>query len=470
MSNNNKKVIVIGSGPGGYTAAFRAADLGCNVTLIEKDNQLGGVCLNRGCIPSKAYLHLSHIINDAKESEKFGVKFDKPNIDINKIYSWKDSIVNNLNNGIKKLAQQRNVKIINGLASFVSANKLSVRDNQNKKIIINFDYCIIATGSSPTQLKNINKNHSKIINSTQALSLKEIPKKMLIIGGGYIGLELGTAYQSFGSKITVAEFSSTLLSMADQDLVNPLSKILNQKFDNIFLSTEVINIEEKNNNVIATFKKNNEIFQDSFDIALISIGRTPNTRYLNLDSTGIKLDKRGFIPVNKKRRTIIPNIYAIGDITGDPMLAHKATHEGKIAAENISGLNVIFQPLSIPSVIYTNPEIAWVGHTEVELKNKKIDYNKATFPWSASGRAMTTGSTSGKTKILTSKDNSLILGVGICGTNAGELISEAMLAIEMGANIEDISLTIHPHPTLSETIANASEMITKTITDLYIKN
>jgi Pyruvate/2-oxoglutarate dehydrogenase complex, dihydrolipoamide dehydrogenase (E3) component, and related enzymes len=274
----------------------------------------------------------------------------------------------------------------------------------------------------------------------------------------------------FGSKITVAEFSSTLLSMADQDLVNPLSKILNQKFDNIFLSTEVVNIEEKNNNVIATFKKNNEIFQDSFDIALISIGRTPNTRYLNLDSTGIKLDKRGFIPVNKKRRTIIPNIYAIGDITGDPMLAHKATHEGKIAAENISGLNVIFQPLSIPSVIYTNPEIAWVGHTEVELKNKKIDYNKATFPWSASGRAMTTGSTSGKTKILTSKDNSSILGVGICGTNAGELISEAMLAIEMGANIEDISLTIHPHPTLSETIANASEMITKTITDLYIKN
>ena len=372
--------------------------------------------------------------------------------------------------GIETLAKQRKIKIINGLASFLSANQLSVKDNQNKQINIEFDYCIIATGSSPSKLKNFGNQYEKVINSTQALSLKKIPKKMLVIGGGYIGLELGTVYQSFGSQITLAEFSPNLLSMADQDLVNPLLKTLETTFENIFLSTEVIDLKEKNNMVSVTFNKNNKLFQDSFDMVLISIGRTPNIKYLDLDKAGIRTNTKGFIPVNEKRRTIIPNIYAIGDITGNPMLAHKATHEGKVAAENISGLNSIFKPMAIPSVIYTNPEIAWAGYTESELKNNKIKYNKAIFPWSASGRAMTTGSTIGKTKILTSKDNSKILGVGICGVNAGELISEAMLAIEMGANIEDIGLTIHPHPTLSETIANASEILTKTITDLYIKN
>ena len=470
MKNIGMKVVVIGSGPGGYTAAFRAADLGLNVTLIDKDKNLGGVCLNRGCIPSKAYLHLSHVISDASESKNFGVSFNEPIIDMNKIYSWKDSIVRNLNMGIETLAKQRKIKIINGLASFLSANQLSVKDNQNKQINIEFDYCIIATGSSPSKLKNFSNQYEKVINSTQALSLKKVPKKMLVIGGGYIGLELGTVYQSFGSQITLAEFSPNLLSMADQDLVNPLLKTLEKKFENIFLSTEVIDLKEKNNMVSVTFNNNNKLFQDSFDMVLTSIGRTPNIKYLDLDKAGIRTNTKGFIPVNDKRRTIIPNIYAIGDITGNPMLAHKATHEGKVAAENISGLNSIFKPMAIPSVIYTNPEIAWAGYTESELKNNKIKYNKAIFPWSASGRAMTTGSTIGKTKVLTSKDNSKILGVGICGVNAGELISEAMLAIEMGANIEDIGLTIHPHPTLSETIANASEILTKTITDLYIKN
>ena len=470
MKNIGMKVVVIGSGPGGYTAAFRAADLGLNVTLIDKDKNLGGVCLNRGCIPSKAYLHLSHVISDASESKNFGVSFNEPIIDMNKIYSWKDSIVRNLNMGIETLAKQRKIKIINGLASFLSANQLSVKDNQNKQINIEFDYCIIATGSSPSKLKNFGNQYEKVINSTQALSLKKVPKKMLVIGGGYIGLELGTVYQSFGSQITLAEFSPNLLSMADQDLVNPLLKTLEKKFENIFLSTEVIDLKEKNNMVSVTFNNNNKLFQDSFDMVLTSIGRTPNIKYLDLDKAGIRTNTKGFIPVNEKRRTIIPNIYAIGDITGNPMLAHKATHEGKVAAENISGLNSIFKPMAIPSVIYTNPEIAWAGYTESELKNNKIKYNKAIFPWSASGRAMTTGSTIGKTKVLTSKDNSKILGVGICGVNAGELISEAMLAIEMGANIEDIGLTIHPHPTLSETIANASEILTKTITDLYIKN
>tara|TARA_B100000941_G_scaffold233188_1_gene175708 strand:- start:11797 stop:13218 length:1422 start_codon:yes stop_codon:yes gene_type:complete len=469
-NNIKRKIVVIGSGPGGYTAAFRAADLGLDVTLIDKDKNLGGVCLNRGCIPSKAYLHLANVIHEADESKNFGVTFEKPKIDFKKIFKWKNSIVNNLNSGIETLASQRNIKVINGLASFLSANKLSVKDNQNKIININFDYCIVATGSSPSKL-NFSANESpNVINSTEALSLNEIPKKMLVIGGGYIGLELGSAFQSFGSRITVAEFSSRLLPMADKDLVNPLFKCLNNKFENIFLSTEVINLKEVKNMVNVEFKNNDIIFQDSFDKVLVSVGRTPNTKFLNLEKAGIKLSERGFIPVNDKMRTITPNIYAIGDIVGDPMLAHKATHEGKVAAENIAGHNSVFDPIAIPSVIYTNPEIAWAGYTESDLRNKKIKYNKGIFPWSASGRAMTNGHATGKTKILTSEDNSRILGVGISGSNAGELISEAMLAIEMGANIEDISLTIHPHPTLSETFANASEVLTKTITDLYIKS
>ena len=473
MNNNNhikRKIIVIGSGPGGYTAAFRAADLGLDVTLIDKDKNLGGVCLNRGCIPSKAYLHLSNVINEAEESKDFGVTFEKPKIDIKKIFEWKNSIVNNLNSGIKELANQRKIKVINGLASFLSANKLSVRDNQNKIINLNFDYCIIATGSSPTKLNFGSNDSCKVINSTDALSLNEVPKKMLVIGGGYIGLELGSAFQSFGSKITVAEFSSRLLPMADKDLVDPLYNSLKSKFKNIFLSTEVVGLKEINNMIEVKFKNNDLIFQDSFDKVLVSVGRSPNTKFLNLEKAGIKLNQRGFIPVNDKMRTITPNIYAIGDIVGDPMLAHKATHEGKVAAENIAGYNSVFDPIAIPSVIYTNPEIAWAGYTESDLRNKKIKYNKGIFPWSASGRAMTNGQAIGKTKILTSEDNSRILGVGISGNNAGELISEAMLAIEMGANIEDISLTIHPHPTLSETFANASEVLTKTITDLYIKS
>ena len=382
---------------------------------------------------------------------------------------WKNDIVNNLSNGISSLANQRNVNIINGKAKFISANKITVDDNQGKNIIIEFEYCIIATGSSPSKIKNIDVSDSLIINSTKALSLTEIPKKMLIIGGGYIGLELGTVYQSFGTKITIAEFFPELLSMADHDLVKPLYDSLKKKFSNIYLSTEVIDLKTDKNKVIATFKTNDKIYMDRFDIALISIGRSPNTKSLQLDKAGIKLDKKNFIPVNKKRRTIIPNIYAIGDITGNPMLAHKATHEAKVAAENIAGVSSYFEPISIPSVIYTNPEIAWVGQTESELKKSNIKYKRSIFPWSVSGRAMTTGTTIGKTKILSSEDNSEILGVGIVGHNAGELISEATLAMEMGANIEDIGLTIHPHPTLSETFANTAEMLSNTITDLYIK-
>ena len=469
LDNIDKKVVVIGSGPGGYAAAFRLSDLGCKVILIDKDSNLGGVCLNRGCIPSKAFLHLSHLIDETKKSSDKGLFFNKPTIDIKKINEWKNSIVSKLTSGIKVLSKQRKIEILNGVASFLSANKLSITDQQNKTIELNFDYCIIATGSSPSKIKNLDINHSLIINSTKALSPETIPKKMLVVGGGYIGLELGSVYQSFGTKITIAEYSSELLPMADQDLVKPLYKKLSEKFSNIHLSTEVKTLQPENNKVIATFQSKDKLYKDSFDKILISAGRSPNTKLLNLEKAGIKLNNKGFISVNKKLRTIIPNIYAIGDVIGNPMLAHKATHEGKCAAENIVGIDTIFEPMAIPSVIYTNPEIAWAGLTEKELNNNNIKFNKSIFPWSASGRAMTTDCIDGKTKILSSEDNTKILGVGIVGTNAGELISEAVLAIEMGASIEDISLTIHPHPTLSETVANASEILNKTITDLYIK-
>ena len=470
MNNSNKKkVVVIGSGPGGYTAAFRAADLGSEVTLIDKSINLGGVCLNRGCIPSKAFLQLSHIIDEADKSRFKGVLFDKPTIDISKVNNWKNDIINKLTSGIKSLSKQRNIKIINGIASFLSANRLCVKDKQNKIIEISFDYCIIATGSVPAKLGNIDVSHPLIINSTQALSPEKIPEKMLIVGGGYIGLELGSVYHGFGTEVTVAEYFSELLPMADKDMVLPLHNSLAEKFSNIYLSTEVTDLNPHDNKITATFKTKDKIYKNSFDNILISTGRIPNTASLNLDKAGIKIDKKGFIPVNSRLRTVIPNIYAIGDVVGNPMLAHKATHEGKCAAENISGFDSVFQPISIPSVIYTNPEIAWIGLTETELKNKKIKYNKSVFPWAANGRAMTMDSIEGKTKILTSENNSQILGVGIVGTNAGELISEAVLAMEMGATVEDISLTVHPHPTLSETFANAAEILNKTITDLYIK-
>tara|TARA_B100000965_G_scaffold94359_1_gene77047 strand:- start:858 stop:2276 length:1419 start_codon:yes stop_codon:yes gene_type:complete len=469
MKSNHSQLIVIGSGPGGYTAAFRAADLGLNVTLIDKSDSLGGVCLNQGCIPSKSLLHVSNIINSAENSKNLGVEFSKPNININKIQNWKNSIISNLGIGIKKLAKARKINIITGEAKFQSANEIIINDSQNKNIIITFDYCIIATGSSPQIIPNLNKSHPSILDSTAALNIKKIPEKVLIIGGGYIGLELGTVLDSLGSKVTIAEYLPSILSMADDDLVQPLYDTLINKFDNIYTSTEVTSLIPQNDDtVIATFKNNNKEFKDSYNNILISTGRTPNTSNLNINKTGIQLDQKGFIPVNIQRRTLIPNIYAIGDVTGNPMLAHKATFEAKVAAENIVGHNSIYDPVAIPSVIFTHPEIAWTGFTEKELNEKSIEYKKSDFPWSASGRALSVNAHIGKTKMLTNKSKTKILGVGIVGENAGDLISEATLAIEMQASPEDITLTIHPHPTLSETISNSSEILTNTITDLYI--
>jgi len=465
----NTELVVIGSGPGGYTAAFRAADLGVSVTLVDKSSSLGGVCLNRGCIPSKSLLHISKIINETKSSSDIGLSFNNPKIDIDKIHKWKNKIISNLNNGIDSLAKARKINVINGTAKFLSANELSIIDNQKKTISLTFDNCIVATGSKSTVIPTLNKKHPSILYSKDALNFIKVPNKLLVIGGGYIGLELATVFNSLGSKITIAEFLPSLLSMVDEDLIKPLVDEFTSNCDNIYLSTEVTSlIPQNDNSVVASFKQDDKEFKDVYDNVLICAGRSPNTEKLNLGKAGIQLDTKGFIPVNQQRRTLIPNIYAIGDVTGNPMLAHKASHEGKVAAEVIAGENSIYDPIAIPSVIYTSPQIAWAGLTEKELNEQSIKYNKAEFPWAANGRAMTMNATIGKTKILTNIDKTQILGIGIVGDNAGDLISEAMLALEMNAIPDDIGMTIHPHPTLSETIANASEILTGSITELYI--
>ena len=470
MMNNNKSydIAIIGSGPGGYAAAFRAADLGKKVVIIEKDKSLGGVCLNRGCIPSKALLHLAKIMEDAKSLKTSGISYKSPKLNLKEIRNWKNSVVSKLNTGINQLAKIRNVEIINGIAKFTSKNTLSISNNEDKKTIT-FTDCIIATGSKAISLPNITIDHQYILNSTSALNLQKIPKSMLIIGGGYIGLEMASIYHALGSEVTVVEFMPNILSGADQDLVRPLYRKLKKTYKNIHLSTKVVSTNIIDNSVEVIFKSNeNKEFNENFESVLVSIGRVPNTNNLGLNNIGISLSKDNFIPVNNSRRTIIPNIYAIGDITGNPMLAHKASHEGKVAAEVISGHKSSFEPGAIPAVIFTDPEIAWAGPTEAELTKKNIPYEKGEFPWAASGRAIAINSIQGKTKLLFDPETKKVISAGIVGPNAGDLIGEAILAIEMGADVEDIALSIHPHPTLAETIGNAAEVLNGTITDLYI--
>jgi len=468
MVETHYELIVIGAGPGGYAAAFRAADLGKQVLLVDKFDALGGVCLNRGCIPSKALLHLAKVIDDAKSVESLGVTFEPPTLDIDKIRTWKESVISQLNKGIAQMAKARGVFRATGTAKFLSENSIIVEESTGS-LIYTFDSCIIATGSRPSKIPTFPED-PRIISSTGALSLKDIPETLLVVGGGYIGLEMGSVYHAFGSKVTIVEFMPSLLPGADADLVKPLQKKLTADFNKIYLSTKVIDIIPENVSLTVHFETTNgEKFTESFDKVLVSVGRKPNTENLTLEKAGISLTDRGFIPVNDKRQTSINNIYAIGDITGDPMLAHKATHEGKVAAEVISGdESSSFDPKAIPAVIFTDPEIAWAGPTEAELKRDGIPYVKGEFPWQASGRAIALDRTEGKTKILADPETNKIIGIGIVGANAGDLISEGMLAIEMGADAEDIGLTIHPHPSLSETIANAAEMIEGTITDLYI--
>ena len=462
------EIVVIGAGPGGYAAAFRAADLGKQVLLIDRDNALGGVCLNRGCIPSKALLHISKVMSDAEHLSKMGVTYSKPAIDIDQVRAHKNKIVSQLNVGIAQMAKARKVDTIQGLAAFKSNSELNI-ETEDGHISISFDKCIIAAGSTSAMIPGVPSDHPSILTSKTALDLVDIPEKLLVIGGGVIGLELGQVYAALGSRVSVVEFLPTLLPGTDLDLVKPLQRKLKNQFESILVSSKVISVETNEDETLTVAIENDKgITRANFNKVLVSVGRKPNSNFLNLDSTDIEMNDFDFINVDVYQRTSIKNIFAIGDIAGNPMLAHKATHEGKIAAEVASGHPAAFDAKAIPSVVYTDPEVAWAGLTEIEAKEKNISYETGEFPWGASGKALAIGANQGKTKILFDPETKQVLGVGIVGPGAGDLISEGMLAIEMGADAEDIGLTIHPHPTLSETFAAAAEMFSGTITDLYI--
>jgi dihydrolipoamide dehydrogenase len=470
MTNKNKHfdVVVIGSGPGGYAAAFRASDLEMKVALIEKDEMLGGVCLNRGCIPSKALLHISQIIDEAHALEDKGIKFSTPKIELEKIRNWKNEVVGRLNKGIAQLAKTRKVQVFIGVAEFNSKNEIKIKC-RDKTEIISFDNAIIATGSRSAGIPGIPDDHPSVMTSKEALQLEEIPETLLVIGGGYIGLEMATVYSSLGSKVTIVEMLDSLLPGADKDIVRLLQHKLKKDFDQIIVKSKVLTVKpNKDTSLAVKIDNNGKTIEQKFAKVLVSIGRKPNTEDIGLEKIGVQLTEQGFINVDEKQKTNVLNIFAIGDVVGEPMLAHKATREGKVVAEVIAGLPAAFDAKNIPAVIFTNPEIAWTGLTETEAQAKGISYKKVEFPWGASGKAIATGQPVGKTKLLFNPDSGKLLGVSIIGAHAGDLISEGVLAIEMGANAEDISLTIHPHPTLSETFANAAEVFMETVTDLYI--
>lgn len=456
-------LVVIGAGPGGYTAAFRAADLGMKVVLVERSPTLGGVCLNIGCIPSKALLHVAKIIDDVDSMAKNGLNFGKPKIDTLALREWKNKIIGRLTNGLEHLAKQRNVTVINNRAKFDSSNRLKLDNNE----IIEFKKCIIAAGSETLTLPNSPKD-TRIVDSAGALELEPLPKRMLVVGGGIIGLEMACVYSALGTLINIVELTDTLMPGTDPDLVRVYKNIINKRYEKIMLQTKVVDMKPLKSGVKVTFERKKERFSAEYDLILVAIGRQANGDTLDLDKAGVTISNRGMIAVNKYMQTNIPHIFAIGDIVGDPMLAHKATHEGKVAAEVAAGKKSAFDARTIPSVAYTEPEIAWVGLTEIQAKKDDIPYEKAQFPWAASGRALSLGKEQGFTKLLFDKKNGRILGGGIIGSNAGDLIAEVGLAIEMGADAADISLTIHPHPTLSETIAFSAEAYEGTLTDLYI--
>jgi len=468
-SDEEYDVAVLGSGPGGYTAAFRAADLGLKVVLIERYTTIGGVCLNVGCIPSKALLHTAKVITDAEDTASHGVSFNQPKIDLDQLRNWKSNkVVKKLTMGLAQMAKQRDVKVIEGEGKFASSNQITVNLKDGAKKIIGFKSAIIAAGSQSSKIPNT-PDDERIMDSTGALELKDIPKKLLIIGGGIIGLEMGTVYEALGSEVSVVELSDGLIQGCDRDIVKPLHRRMEKRFENIWLKTKVTNIETIKEGVVVYFEGDDVPEKLTFDRVLVAVGRKPNGHKIDAEKAGVKVDEHGFIDVDKQMKTNVDHIYAIGDIVGQPMLAHKATHEGKVAAEVIAGEKVEFQAMTIPSVAYTDPEIAWAGITEDEAKLKEIEIEKAVFPWAASGRAISTNRTEGMTKLIFDKKTNRIIGAGIVGTNAGELIAETVLSIEMGADAHDIGLSIHPHPTLSESVAMASEIKEGSITDLYIK-
>lgn len=460
-------LVVLGSGPGGYTAAFRAADLGLKVVLVERDN-MGGVCLNVGCIPSKALLHTAKVIEEAEEMAAHGVTFGKPEIDIKKIAATKDAVVGKLTGGLKALAKQRKVELLQGDGQFSGANELVVKLNDGKTEKVSFKHAIIAAGSRPVKLPFL-PDDPRIIDSTGALELKEVKGKMLVLGGGIIGLEMATVYHALGGDITVVELMDQVIPGADSDVVAPLYKRIKSRYSNIYLKTKVTKVEAKKDGLYVTFEGENAPAKpERFDRILCAVGRRPNGDQIDAAKAGVNVDERGFIKTDKQMRTNVPHIFAIGDIVGNPMLAHKAIPEGRVAAEVISGLKHYFDPKCIASVAYTDPEIAWVGVTENEAKASGLQYGKGVFPWAASGRSLSMGRSEGLTKLIVDETTHRVIGAGIVGPNAGELIAEVALAIEMGCDVEDLALTIHPHPTLSETIAMAAEVYEGTITDLYL--
>lgn len=463
------EVVVLGSGPGGYAAAFRAADLGKKVILIERNSTLGGVCLNVGCIPSKALLHAAKVISETKEMSEFGVKFASLEIDLHALRGWKNKIVQQLTSGLNNLAKKRDVKIVTGVAEFSSATQLSLKNPDGNTYKINYEYAVIAAGSEAIKIPSFPHEDSRMLTSTEALEIDEIPTRLLVVGGGIIGLELATVYHELGSRVTIVEFADSLIPGADPDLVKPLHQRIESKYENIYLSTKVTSIESTINGMYVKYEGELAKKKDVFDQVLIAVGRKPNGNMIKADKAGVYIDDRGFIPTDNQMRTNINNVFAVGDIVGQPMLAHKAAHEGKVAAEVISGMKSHFDSSLIPSVAYTDPEIAWVGLTESKAKEVNIKYGKATFPWAASGRSLSTERKEGFTKTLYDLDTRKIIGAGIVGPNAGELISEVALAIKMGSTSMDIAELIHPHPTLSETIGLSAEIYDETIVDLYLR-
>ncbi len=467
---NNKEikaqVVVLGAGPAGYSAAFRCADLGLETVIIERYNTLGGVCLNVGCIPSKALLHISKVIDEANAISEHGVTFGKPKINLKKVRLWKDKVITQLTGGLGGMAKMRKVDVINGFGKLTSSNSIIVENDKGEKTSVHFDNLIIAAGSRPIELPFIPHSDPRIWNSTDALELKEIPQKMLVMGGGIIGLEMGTVYHSLGTEIDVVEMFDQLIPAADKDIVKIFTKAVSKKF-NLMLETKVTAVEAKPDGIYVSMEGKNAPAQAvRYDVVLVAIGRLPNGLSLDAEKAGVNVDERGFIGVDKQMRTNVPHIYAIGDVVGQPMLAHKGVHEGHVAAEVISGKKHYFDPKVIPSIAYTEPEVAWVGLTEKEAKVKGINYEVATFPWAASGRAIASDCSDGMTKLIFDKDSHRVIGGAIVGTNGGELLGEIGLAIEMGCDAEDIALTIHAHPTLHESVGLAAEIFEGTITDL----
>ncbi|EXJ16579.1 dihydrolipoyl dehydrogenase [Imhoffiella purpurea] len=458
------EVVVLGAGPGGYTAAFRAADLGKKVVLIERYDTLGGVCLNVGCIPSKALLHTAQIMEEVKTLGSMGVTYGEPEVDLDKMRAGKDKVVAKLTGGLTALAKQRKVQVVQGTGRFESPNRIGVETKEGR-VGIRFDHCIIACGSSPLKIPGFPHDDPRVMDSTDALALADVPARMLIVGGGIIGLEMATVYSTLGSRIDVVELKNQLMPGADMDLVRAVEKIIKKRYDKIKLETKVASMSATPEGIKVVFEGKHP-GEETYDKVLVAVGRLPNGKLIDAEAAGVQVDQHGFIKVDGHQRTNVPNIYAIGDVVGGPMLAHKATHEAKVAAEVIAGLPALFDPMTIPSVAYTDPEVAWMGLTETKAKEQGIPYEKGVFPWAASGRALGIHRDEGLTKLLFDPETKRILGAGIVGPNAGELIGEAVLALEMGADMEDIGLTIHPHPTLNETIGLAAEMAHGSITDI----